>query len=99
MNLFMKFSTNLNTSKFNKAIENSDSYYEIIQKKNKNYISYSNINTDNQINSIDKHNSFYSRNLNEDNKKNNSISYNKERRKESRKKRRKDKKHKKIWFR
>ena len=80
LNIYNKsaFSTNLNTSKFNKAIENSDSYYEINQKKNKNYISYSNINTDNQINSIDKHNSFYSRNLNEDNKKNNSISYNKE---------------------
>ena len=76
LNIYNKsaFSTNLNTSKFNKAIENSDSYYEINQKKNKNYISYSNINTDNQINSIDKHNSFYSRNLNEDNKKNNSIS-------------------------
>ena len=80
LNIYNKsaFSTNLNTSKFNKAIENSDSYYEINQKKNKNYISYSNINTDNQINSIDKHNSFYSRNLHEDNKKNNSISYNKE---------------------
>jgi len=80
LNIYNKsaFSTNLNTSKFNKAIENSDSYYEINQKKNKNYISYSNINTDNQINSIDKHNSFYSRNSNEDNKKNNSISYNKE---------------------
>ena len=80
LNIYNKsaFSTNLNTSKFNKAIENSDSYYEINQKKNKIYISYSNINTDNQINSIDKHNSFYSRNSNEDNKKNNSISYNKD---------------------
>jgi NIMA (never in mitosis gene a)-related kinase len=43
-----------------------------------NLNNYSNISIDNQINSIDKHNSFYSRNLNEDNKKNNSISYNKE---------------------
>ena len=56
-----------NFTKFNNSLESIDSYYNINRNKNKNYISYRNINLDNFVYKKNKNNSF-----------NRSISYNME---------------------